>query len=103
MTLFLDSAATGLEAEAMILKYGGDLFNPAESAPLATAHTASFFCESVPLDSGLNLPPDFIREFYRVALDGHDQRTAKTVAKNFSVLKRSFRRFSSTQKKHFRN
>ena len=56
-----DSVLTGLEAEAMIKKYGGDLFNPVESAPMATAHTASFFCDSVPSDSGLKLPPDFVR------------------------------------------
>ena len=52
-----DSVLTGHEAEAMIKKYGGDLFNPVESAPMATAHTASFFCDSVPSDSGLKLHP----------------------------------------------
>ena len=66
VTLFLENALTGLEAEAMIKNYGGDLFNPVESAPLAATHPASFFCVPLPVFTGLNLPPEFIREFDRV-------------------------------------
>ena len=90
--LIFDSALTGLEAEAMIIKYGGDLFNPVESAPMATAHTASFFCDSVPSDSGLKLPPDFVRKFDRVALSDIDRnrRISSTFAKKFSVFEGMF-------------
>jgi len=60
----LDSAMTGLEAEAMIIKYGGDLNPPVEPAPLAsTTHSAGLFCDSVPTDTGMDLAPDFVREY----------------------------------------
>ena len=39
---FLNCTLTGREAEAMIKKYGGDLFAPVEPAPMAASHTASF-------------------------------------------------------------
>ena len=56
-----DSVSTGLEAEALIKKYGGDLFTPVELAPMAATQPASFFRESLPTSSGIELPPDFSR------------------------------------------
>ena len=57
----LNSALTGQKAEAMIMKYGGDLHTPAEPAPLAATHSASLFCDSLPVDTGMKLAPDFAR------------------------------------------
>ena len=56
----LDSVSTGLEAEALIKIYGGDLFIPVELAPMAATQPASFFRESLPTSSGIELPPDFV-------------------------------------------
>ena len=42
MTLFLDNVSTGLEAEALIKKYGGDLFTPVELAPMAARTRPAF-------------------------------------------------------------
>ena len=73
----LDSAMTGLEAEAMINKYGGDLHPPVEPAPLAlTTHSASLFCVACPFYTGMNLAPDFVREYVRVASAAIDRRSA---------------------------
>ena len=38
----LDSVSTGLEAEALIKKYGGDLFTPVELAPMAARTRPAF-------------------------------------------------------------
>ena len=88
-----NSAVTGLEAEAMIKKYGGDLFPPVESAPLATTHRASLFRDSLPADTGMNLPPDFAREFDRVATANNDRSVSKAVAKHFRFSKLSSEKF----------
>ena len=61
----LNSALAGQEAEAMIMKYGGDLHRSAEPAPMAATQPASLFCDSVPVDTGMKLPPVFAREFDR--------------------------------------
>ena len=43
-----------------------------ETAPLAAAHTASLFCESLPIETGMELAPDFVREYDRVAAADND-------------------------------
>ena len=68
----LDRVSTGLEAEALIKKYGGDLFTPVELAPMAATQPASFFRESLPTSSGIELPPDFSREIDRVSVANND-------------------------------
>ena len=78
---------TGLEAEAMIKKYGGDLFPPVESAPLAATHPASLFCDSPPTDTGMELPPDFACEIDRVSVADIGRHAYSAVTKNFSVFK----------------
>ena len=81
-----NSVLAGTEAEAMILKYGGDLHTPAEPAPLAATHSASLFCASLPVDTGMKLPPDFAREFDRVSVAGNNRQVC-TSAKNFAFRK----------------
>ena len=85
---------TGLEAEAMIKKYGGDLHPPVEPAPLAfTTHSAGLFCDSLPPDPGLNLAPDFVREYDRIASTDLDRRTARVIADNFRFSKDSSEKY----------
>ena len=98
----LDCALTGLEAEAMIKKYGGDLHGPEEPAPLAsTTHSAGLFCVSLP-NPGMNLAPDFVREYDRVASSDFDRRSARVVADNFRFSKESSEKYL-TQKRPRRN
>jgi len=64
-----NSVLAGNEAEALILKYGGDFSDSAkESAPMAATQPASLFCDAVPLDTGIKLLPDFAREYDRVSV-----------------------------------
>ena len=99
----LDSAMTGREAEAMIAKYGGDLHPPVEPAPLAfPTHSAGLFCDALPPDPGMNLPPDFAREYDRVASADLDRRTSRAIADNFRFSKDSSEKYL-TQKRPLRN
>ena len=94
----LESALTGLEVEAMI-KYGGDLRAPVEPAPLAsTTHSAGLFCASFPPNPGMILPPDFVREYDRVASTDLDHRTAGVIAVNFRFSKDSSEKYFDTEK-----
>ena len=70
----LDCVSTGLEAEALIKKYGGDLFTPVDLAPSAATHPASFFREI----RVLNYHPFFFLVSLIAFLYGY-----KTIAKGF--------------------
>ena len=64
---------------------------------MAASHTASFFCDSVPVDSGLELPIDFAREIDRVAVADNDRRAVAAVAKNFRFSKEASDKFFVTE------
>ena len=93
-----NSVSAGIEAEAMILKYGGDFAVPEEPASMATAQPASLFCDAVPVDTGIKLLPDFAREYDRVSVTDINRQSCAAVGRNFRISGKTAQKLFVTEK-----
>ena len=56
---------------------------------MAATQPASLFCDSVPVVTGINLPPVFAREFDRVSVADNNRQACASVGKNFRISGKS--------------